>query len=279
MPELPEVETVVRTLRPAIVGGRIARAQLHRADILTPTGIDLPPLLANRVIGSIDRRGKRIVLTLDNSHRFYIHLGMSGRLTLEPPDAPLLSHTHFISEVIPAAPRRSKHLRLLHMRFRDPRRFGGIWWLGDEIPGSENMGPEPLSMRPAELQKQLSRTTRAIKTALLDQTLIAGLGNIYVDESLFVAGIHPARPANLLDLSEINRLNRAIKQVLRKAIEHRGSTLRDYRDAHGESGGFQLQHNVYARTDKPCRTCKRPIQRIVMGGRSTHFCPMCQKAL
>jgi formamidopyrimidine-DNA glycosylase len=277
MPELPEVETVVRTLRPAILGRRISRATLHRTDILTPANVDLRSLLANRVVTQLDRRGKRIVFTLDDANRFYIHLGMSGRLTIESPSEPLLPHTHFVLEITPDSAARSQRSDQIEVRFRDPRRFGGVWWLGDEPAGTENMGPEPLSMRPAQLQKQLMRTARSIKTALLDQTLIAGLGNIYVDESLFTAGIHPARPANSLSGAEVQKLSRSIKQVLRKAINHRGSTLRDYRDANGESGGFQLRHNVYARTDQPCRACKRKIERIVMGGRSTHFCRNCQR--
>lgn len=138
------------------------------------------------------------------------------------------------------------------------------------------MGPEPLSLKTTELAQQLAKTGRAVKTALLDQTLIAGLGNIYVDESLFAAGIHPLTAANRLTAIQIAALNRAIKRILRKAIAHRGSTLRDYRDANGESGGFQLRHKVYDRADKPCRVCRTSIQRIVLGGRSTHFCPKCQ---
>ena len=122
----------------------------------------------------------------------------------------------------------------------------------------------------------LARTSRAIKVALLDQSLVAGLGNIYVDESLFRAGIHPLTPANALTVGQVARLNRAIKHTLRKAIRHRGSTLRDYRDADGAAGSFQGLHQVYDRAGEPCRRCRAPVQRIVLGGRSTHFCAVCQ---
>ena len=140
-----------------------------------------------------------------------------------------------------------------------------------------DLGPEPLTLSSRDLAVRLKGTKRAIKAALLDQSLIAGLGNIYVDESLFVAGIHPLRPANKLKPDQIERLNKAIKQVLRQAIEAKGSSLRDYVDADGNRGSFQKLHNVYDRANQPCVTCKTPIKRIVLGGRSTHFCTHCQK--
>lgn len=267
MPELPEVQTVVSTLRPKLVGRRVRRVDLARPDVLHPRGFDLDSHLSGQAIAAIDRRGKRIVFTLGSGSRFYIHLGMSGRITLDPPDATIPPHTHL---------RLTVDSRL-EMRFRDPRRFGGIWWLahGEDCGGT--MGPEPLTLRPQQLAKCLARTTRAIKVALLDQTLIAGLGNIYVDESLFESNIHPLTPAKELSIEQINCLNRAIKATLRRAIRHRGSTLRDYIDADGRSGGFQNLHRVYGREGKPCARCTSPIERIVLGGRSTHLCPTCQK--
>lgn len=162
------------------------------------------------------------------------------------------------------------------LRFSDPRRFGGVWWIAPGQAADDGMGPEPLTLRPAALLRRLSRTARPIKSALLDQSLIAGLGNIYVDESLFLARIHPLNPSNGLSAAEVGRLSRSIKVTLRKAIAHRGSTLRDYRDADGNAGGFQSLHRVYDRADQPCRRCRTPIRRIVLGGRSTHFCPRCQ---
>lgn len=268
LPELPEVQTVVNTLRPKLLGRKIARVQLNRQDILTPSDSDLPKLLMGRSIEDIARRGKRIVFTLNNGNRFYVHLGMSGRLGMQPSDVPTARHTHLIIGF--------KEMNA-ELRFVDPRRFGGVWWLGRELPPEGNMGPEPMQTRPPQLARQLARTKRAIKNALLDQTVIAGLGNIYVDESLFGAGIHPLTPANALTKDQISRLNRSIKTTLRRALRHRGSTLRDYRDANGEPGAFQSMHRVYDREGKPCRTCCTPIVRIVLGGRSTHFCPNCQR--
>jgi formamidopyrimidine-DNA glycosylase len=265
MPELPEVQTIVDTLRPRVLKQTITAVRLNRADILRPAGFNLPVHLLGRTISDIHRRGKKIILQLDDGNRFYIHLGMTGRLSVESPSTELLTHTHLILELGP-----------IQIRFRDPRRFGGIWWLGTDESPDENLGPEPLDIRPQQLAQRLAKTTRAIKNALLDQTVLAGLGNIYVDESLFRAGIHPLTPANALSADQINRLDRAIKFVLRQAIRHRGSTLRDYFDANGESGGFQKLHAVYDRTGQKCRRCPAIIQRIVLGGRSTHFCPRCQ---
>jgi formamidopyrimidine-DNA glycosylase len=264
MPELPEVQTVVSTLQPRIVGQRIRGVELRRRDILHPAEVDLAQHLTGKRVEQITRRAKRIVFILDDGNRFYIHLGMSGRLTTEPPDNEILKHTHLIL-----------HFAKFDLRFRDPRRFGGIWWLGD-ADDSDTIGPEPLSLRPQQLAARLAKTRRVIKSALLDQNLIAGLGNIYVDESLFEAGIHPLTPADKLTPPQVSRLNRAIKTTLRRALRHRGSTLRDYVDAEGGSGAFQKLHRVYDRANQPCRVCKTPIARIVIGGRSTHFCPFCQ---
>ena len=266
MPELPEVETVVRTLRPVLLNRRLARIELTRTDIVTPAGCDLSERLRGRTVTDITRRGKRIILTLDDENRFYVHLGMTGRLTVESSNAPVEKHTHFIANLSD---------RGRQLRFRDPRRFGGIWWMGRDSC-DERMGPEPLSLRSAQLSKRLARTTRAIKNVLLDQTVIAGVGNIYADEALFAARIHPLRRANELAQDEIRRLNRAMKLTLRRAVRHRGSTLRDYVDAEGVGGAFQNLHRVYDRAGEPCRSCRHPVERIVLGGRSTHFCPKCQ---
>lgn len=266
MPELPEVQTVVNTLSPWLLGGTFGSIAHVRSDVVRPGGFDLAAALAGRTVASIHRRGKRIVIALDNAHAFYFHLGMTGRLTIEPADAPVQPHTHFISDLA------GKN----QLRFRDPRRFGGIFWLGREQSHDDRMGPEPLTMRNAQLAEQLSRTKRAVKNALMDQRVVAGLGNIYVDESLFAAGIHPLRRADRLKPEDVAKLTRAIKLTLRRALRHRGSTLRDYVDANGNAGGFQRMHRVYDRSAAPCRTCKTPIKRIVVGGRSTHFCPRCQ---
>jgi len=272
MPELPEVETVVRTLRPHLLGLAISRVQLLRSDILKPPSLALPQQLVGRSLQAVRRRGKKILLILDKGATCF-HLGMTGRLTIEHPDAPLLPHTHLILSFhhSPTAPDN------LQLRFRDPRRFGAVTLLTSAADAETNLGPEPLTLRPNQLHKLLARTRRPIKSALLDQSLIAGLGNIYADESLFVAALHPLTPANHLSHTQIRQLTQSIKLVLRRAIRAGGSSLRDYVDANGSPGRFQNLHNVYARHNQPCRKCHTPIQRIVLTGRSTHFCPHCQR--
>src|SRR5437016_1300770 len=245
MPELPEVHTVVATLAPKVVGRRIREVVHVRGDMVTPEHFDLAAAISGRRIERLERRGKRIVFHLSGGERFFIHLGMTGRLMVEPCDAPILPHTHLIVDV-------GKRQQL---RFRDPRRFGEIRWL-DREGGDEKMGPEPLAMRAAQLASRLSATTRAIKNALMDQNVVAGLGNIYVDESLFGAGIHPLAPANKLTHDQIARLTKSIKSTLRRAIRHRGSTLRDYVDANGAAGRFKRLHRVYDREGERCQTCK-----------------------
>jgi formamidopyrimidine-DNA glycosylase len=235
--------------------------------------VDLAAMLTGQRVGNVRRRGKRIVITLKNRNRLFIHLGMTGRLTLAPADAPILRHTHLVID-LPGANGSGQKLGR-QLRFVDARRFGGIWWLGTDQPDA-GLGPEPLGLKAGELSRRLGQTKRAIKNALMDQRVVAGLGNIYVDESLFAAGIHPLRPARRLRPDEVGRLCRAIKQVLRRAIRHRGTTLRDYVDGAGEPGRFQNLHHVYGRGDEPCHVCKTPISRIVLGGRSTHFCLRCQ---
>jgi formamidopyrimidine-DNA glycosylase len=267
MPELPEVETIVRSLRPRIVKRRIDAVRILRADIVQPPDIALDSKILRRTIVHLHRRGKKIVFELEDAARFYIHLGMTGRLTIDRPDAPVQPHTHLILQIGQA-----------ELRFVDPRRFGGVFWLGTDGRPDAGLGPEPLKITAKQLARRLSKTRRTIKTALLDQKMLAGLGNIYADESLFTAGIDPRIPANQLSKPQISRLNRSIKSILNRAIRHRGSTLRDYRDADGRPGDFQKIHRVYDRQGKPCTLCRTPIVRIVLGGRSTHFCPKCQPA-
>ena len=269
MPELPEVQTVVDTLSPRLVGGTFRRIAHVRGDIVRPCGFNLHDALWGRTVTSITRRGKRIVIGLDDGNALYFHLGMTGQMTISSSDAPIEPHTHFIADL------KSKD----QLRFRDPRRFGGIFWLGHGAShvNSDRMGPEPLTMTANQLAAKLSGTKRAIKNALMDQRVIAGLGNIYVDESLFAAGIHPLKRADRLKTDEVARLTKSIKAILKRAIRHRGSSLRDYVDADGKRGGFQSLHRVYAREGQPCVTCKSPITRMILGGRSTHWCPSCQR--
>jgi formamidopyrimidine-DNA glycosylase len=178
MPELPEVQTIISTLRPSLVGRALSNARLLRRDILRPDGIEFPALVNGRSVVDVSRRGKKIIIQLDNGSSFFIHLGMSGRLTLEASASQLQLHTHLVISL----PENRE------LRFTDPRRFGGIWWIGGDYHPDTGMGPEALEVTADYLIERLSRTKRAIKTALLDQRLIAGLGNIYADEALFEGG-------------------------------------------------------------------------------------------
>lgn len=266
MPELPEVQSVVDSLRDDIVGQCFMRVKLGPHDVVTPDGFDLVAAIRKRIVVSLVRRAKRIVFTLDDGHRFFIHLGMTGQLTIEPADAAVKKHTHLTITLDNGR----------QLRFVDPRRFGEIRWLG-AAPDEQTIGPEPLVMRQAAFAKRLAKTRRAVKVALLDQAIVAGIGNIYADESLHAAGIHPLTPARELGPAQVAALTKSIKAVLRRAIAAGGSTLRDYVNGRGESGAFQHRHRVYDRAGKPCRKCKSPIERIVLGGRSAHFCPNCQR--
>ena len=263
MPELPEVQRVVETLRPVAEGRVLREIRPLREDFVTPARTDWS-IAAGRTIRTVRRRAKRIIFELDGPVRCFAHLGMTGRFAIEPPQASLAPHTHVIFD-----------LGEVQLRQIDPRRFGGLHWLGTD-DAEVGLGPEPLELQPAMLAKQLARTRRAVKTALLDQRVVAGLGNIYVDEALYAAGIHPMTPSCEVDEAAVRRLNRATKRILKTAIAAGGSSIRDYVDAEGRRGGFQNAHKVYGREGEPCRRCRTTIERIVLGQRSTHFCPKCQ---
>jgi len=270
MPELPEAETIARELAKALTGRTLERVVLSRRDIVRSDGSDLEKVVpGSRVVG-VSRRGKRVILSLEPACEMTFRLGMTGRLTCANKHEALESHTHL--QISLGDSKRE-------LRFRDPRRFGGIWLhVGPTAPDngeSADLGPEPLELRLAGFRRVLSRR-RQIKALLMDQQAIAGLGNIYCDESLHAAGIHPLRPADTLRNEEASRLLRSIKTTLRKAIRFNGTTLMDYRRTDGRSGSFQDHHRVYQREDKPCRSCKKPIVRIIAAGRSTFFCPRCQ---
>ncbi|MHC5108779.1 MAG: bifunctional DNA-formamidopyrimidine glycosylase/DNA-(apurinic or apyrimidinic site) lyase [Planctomycetota bacterium] len=273
VPELPEVETVVRTIAPVLAGRRFTRTTLHRRDIVHGNRVPFQKTIVNREITRVTRRAKRIVITFDETTRLIFHLGMSGRMSLDKPGADIEAHTHFQARISDSD---------VELRFRDPRRFGGIWLLSGSrsFKGRQlgDLGPEPLEIRATDFAK-LTRRKRPIKSLLLDQTVIAGLGNIYCDESLHDAGLHPVMPAWTLDRAQTGQLCRSIKKVLRKAINFKGTTLIDYRTAEGEVGGFRKYHRVYQREGRPCRTCGCAIERITLAGRSTFFCPCCQPVI
>jgi formamidopyrimidine-DNA glycosylase len=272
MPELPEVQTVVDRLGPVVAGCRIARVEVLRSDVVCTGRIernragmeradtDLEGLIRGKVVERVRRRAKRIVFDLRDGVGFYVHLGMTG--DLEVGGGERASHTHVVWHLEGEGGARE-------LRFSDARRFGRIVIRTAE--SEDDLGPEPLEMGAGDLAARLAGARRPIKSALMDQGVIAGLGNIYVDESLFAAGIHPLSEAGKLDGARVAELMRAIRRILRAAIKARGSTLRDYR-----GGEYQGRHRVYGREGEGCRRCRGRIERVVLGGRSTHFCPECQ---
>lgn len=294
MPELPEVQSIVNALAPHLPGHTISAVSQSRLDIASLAtfrrkgpGLSLAPLLTSRTITAVLRRAKRILLPLDNHAHLYFHLGMTGHLALSPP-APL-PHTHLTLTLSPP----SATLSLCHsvslslpppspllLAFSDPRRFGKVVYLPPHLPtddpGGDGLGPEPLTLAPADFHALLQRTRRPLKAALLDQRLLAGVGNIYADEALHAARLHPRRRAHTLAPAESADLLAALQRTLAAAIAAGGSTLRDYRNPTGTPGTYTHHHAVYGRTHLPCPTCQTPIRQTTLAQRSTHFCPTCQ---
>lgn len=286
MPELPEVETIARGVHERLCGDQIAEAWFgsHTEPFKTPPAKQAKGL-EGRTILRVHRIGKHIAIELGDQAKvssrrpkseaassvptaqWIVHLGMTGRLLVTTPDAPVAPHTH-------------ARLRLSsgrEMRFVDPRRFGRLEFRDlKEHESFKGPGSEPLTISPEAFADLFSDRRLAIKAALLNQTLLHGVGNIYADESLFRAGIRPRRMAGRLKRAELYRLRDALQAVLQHAIELGGSSVSDYVDADGVEGFFQLEHRVYLRTGEPCHVCGTPIKRILLAGRGTHFCPVCQ---
>lgn len=272
MPELPEVETVRRTLWPLIGGWEVAGVDLRRRDVVR--GPSSPEaLLHGDRIDRIERRGKQLALVGCSGRCVCAHLGMSGRLVVREGRPEAGRHDHCVWEV-----RRGRRRRWLV--FTDPRRFGGLWAFRsrEELDRErwDALGPDALTVTREALGERLCRASRPVKAALLDQGLVAGLGNIYVDEALFEARIGPGRLASRLSGGEVDRLHGAILRTLAEAVRLRGSTLRDYADALGEAGSYQASHAVYGRGGEPCVACGRALRTTVVGGRTTVHCVACQ---
>jgi formamidopyrimidine-DNA glycosylase len=259
MPELPEVETVVRSLEPHLTGRRILSARFNSRFVTPGDRRELAARLAGRVVESVRRRGKFIVIALDTG-TLTVHLGMTGKLLL---DSEMNPHTHGVFDLDGGV-----------LLYDDPRQFGRIEWGGKRAAG---LGPEPLEISLEDFRQRLRRRKARIKPLLLNQAFLAGMGNIYVDESLFLAGIHPLANASRLNAARVAGLHRAIRQILSQAIAQGGSSISDYVDAAGQEGWFQLQHRVYGREGEPCGNCGTAIKKIVVAQRGTHFCPKCQK--
>ncbi len=273
MPELPEVETIVRDLRPKLTGASVTSVDLRTPAVLRFPGPDrFAAGVAGATVVRLRRRGKFIHLHLDTEEDLVIHLGMSGTLTLGEPDQPLAPHTHLRLRLGGAG----------ELRYRDPRRFGRVL-LGR--PGQlrragvlPELGPEPLSRTflSSSLNRVLSASRRPVKAVLLDQAAVAGCGNIYADEACFLAAVRPDRPACELGAEERQRLLTSLPRVMRKAIRARGTSFSDYRDGFGARGEAYEGLLVYGRAGQPCPRCGEPLSGTRLAGRSTVFCRCCQ---
>jgi len=288
MPELPEVETVANGVDARVRGRRIMQVWTSgKPQTFKSPETEIAAALSGAKIESVRRVGKTIVMTVAREGaqtEFLIHLGMTGRLLVCTPEMPVAPHTHAVLTLDDAR----------EVRFVDPRRFGRLSIhraervddknaVGDkadkrkEPAGYTGPGREPLTISLDDFVALFRNRKTPIKAALLNQSLLHGVGNIYADEALFRAGIRPTRQAARLSQDELKRLRTALVTVLKQAIKLGGSSVSDYVDADGVRGFFQLRHKVYQRTGEPCRDCGTPIQRITLTGRSTHFCPVCQR--
>lgn len=273
MPELPEVETVRRGVEPHVLGRRIQRLVVREPRLRWPVPGDLAGFLEGRRITGTDRRGKYLLLELDGGgDRLIVHLGMSGRLfVLTTPEA-LRKHDHLDLELEGG----------VLLRYHDPRRFGAVLpWAAAQGPHPlmETMGPEPFSeaFHGEYLFERSRGKSTAVKTFLMDGSVVVGAGNIYAAESLFRAGIRPTRPARKVTRIEYARLAERVREVLAEAVVQGGTTLRDFAGANGESGYFQQDLYVYGRAGQPCRICNTPIKLLRLGNRQSCYCPRCQR--
>lgn len=283
MPELPEVETVARGLNQRIAGDVIDSVWLgEKPEPLKSTAAEIAAALEHRRIVQVRRVGKHIVFDLQQARRhsskksaaldgqWIVHLGMTGRLLVAAPEMPMAKHTHAVLKLASG----------WELRFVDPRRFGRLAVVRIDPKGAVGFaapGDEPLQSLLEPFMALFRGRKTPIKSALLNQKLLSGVGNIYADESLFRAGIRPRRRAASLTRAELQKLHVALQKVLREAIKLGGSSVNDYVDAEGKEGFFQLRHRVYGREGKPCLICGTPIKRVIIAGRSSHYCSRCQK--
>jgi formamidopyrimidine-DNA glycosylase len=262
VPELPEVETVVRTLARRLPGRTIVTAEFRSRFVTPRNRAQLARQVAGRMIHAVRRHGKFIVLELDRGV-LVVHLGMTGKLLLDAPAGP---HSYGVF-----------HLDRGTLVYDDPRQFGRIEWSSALPARVAALGPDALAISLDEFVARLHARGGRIKPLLLNQRFLRGLGNIYADEALFKARIHPRALASRLSRRRAAELYEAITEILRLAIAHRGSSISDYVDAAGEKGSFQLLHQVYGREGEPCAVCGAPIRRILVAQRGTHYCARCQR--
>jgi formamidopyrimidine-DNA glycosylase len=272
MPELPEVEVIRRGLAPRLLGRRILGVAVGEKRLRQESSpAELQQWLPGRAILEIERRGKYLVFYLEDGVTLLIHLGMTGRLLLGPAPSPPRPHVHLIFEIEGG----------LDLAFQDVRRFGQVLVFppGVEAAPLAQVGREPFSrlVTPAWLVGQARGRSRGLKNFLMDGRILAGIGNIYASEILFAARLHPAAPAGHLSLEDWTRVLKETRRILNAAIDKGGTTVSDYLNSRGETGLFQLELMVYGREGEPCGKCGRAITRVSQGGRSTFFCPKCQK--
>jgi formamidopyrimidine-DNA glycosylase len=284
MPELPEVETVVRGLQKSVLGRRILSVWIGKSDF-----IDNPAefaRLSGQKIAAIERFGKFMLLRLANGEdvaekvleddaankaaSLLVHLGMTGQLAPSAAEIPFDKHTHVSFALDDGR----------ELRYTDPRRFGRMAYLTAELLANEvaGAGADPLEVTAAEFDERVRSRNARIKALLLDQSVFRGVGNIYADESLWRAKIHPARVGSKISAKEAETLRRVLQEILNRAIVMRGSSISDFLDANGEPGEYQRHHRAYGREGKPCYRCRTPIRRVIVAGRSSYFCPKCQPA-
>lgn len=272
MPELPEVETIVRGLQQYLVGQKIVRARVNLPKIIRGDKESFVSLIegASIEIEEVRRQGKIIILGLSNGMSILIHLKLTGQLLYTLPKKPVVKHTHLVFSLSGGK----------ELRYVDLRQFGYFLLTAtsqlSRLRELSILGPEPLEISSNELKRLISKRKARIKSLLLNQSFLAGIGNIYADEILHLSGINPLQPAHMLNDPKIKRLHQAIRKVLTRAIKYRGSSVSDYLDLAGQEGSYQRFHQVYQREGKPCLTCQAKITRLKIGNRSSYFCPNCQ---
>ena len=272
MPELPEVETIVRGLRRVLKNKTFKGLSVSLEKCLEAPRSLIPLRLLGKRVLDVERRGKHILLRLSGGTTLRFHLRMTGRLQFVPPRAPLEKHTHAVF---------SFQNHPFELRFTDARQFGRIWiernGAGGGLSALKELGPEPLAISAEAFVSRARSRHRAVKALLLDQHFLAGVGNIYADEALHRARIHPLRRSDFLRKRSLMNLHQALQEVLREAIRHGGTSVRTYVNGQGRSGNFQNLLRVYGREGSPCMACGAVIVRKIIGGRSSFFCPRCQR--
>ncbi len=293
MPELPEVETYVREIQPTLRGRAVTGAQIYwPRTIAAPSAEDFRREVVGERFADFGRRGKYMLLGLESGRTLIVHLRMTGELRVHSAQGDVAVGNVAENDVAGGEadlPERDKHTHVIltldderELRYRDVRKFGRMWLVDEVASALPKLGPEPLSaaFTAAAFGEALGRRKAAAKALLLDQSLVAGVGNIYADEALFRARLHPLRPGHSLTPAEVVALREAVRAVLARGIELRGSSLGsstlNYAPPNGVAGGYQLEHQVFRRTGEPCPRCATPIERITVAQRSTHFCPACQ---